>query len=82
MAPQEILKALKERPFMPIRIHLSDGSAFNVLDPSDATMDILTLYVGTDPDDESGLFRKMNRISPSHVMRIEPMPELRPRTAG
>ena len=76
MAPQEIRKALLEKPFMPFRLHISDGSVYSVLDPSDATVDLLTVHVGVDPDDESGLFRKTIRISPNHVTRIEPMPEL------
>ena len=75
MAPQEIKKALTEKPFMPFRLHLSDGSVFSVLDPSDATVDLLAVHVGVDPDNESGLFRKTVRISPNHVTRIEPMPE-------
>ena len=76
MAPQEIKKALTEKPFMPFRLHVSDGSIYAVLDPSDAYVDMLAVLVGTDPDDESGLFRKRMRISPNHVTRIEPMPEL------
>ena len=76
MAPQEIKKVMTEKPFMPFRLHVSDGSVYSVLDPSDATVDVLAVYVGVDPDDESGLFRKTIRISPNHVTRIEPMPEL------
>ena len=75
MAPQEIRKALTERPFMPFRLHISDGSTFDVLDSADAYVDLLAVLVGTDPDDESGLFRKRVRISPNHVTRIEPLPE-------
>lgn len=67
---------------MPFRLYISDGSVFEVHDSSDAYVDLFTVSVGTQPDDESGLFRKTVRISPNHVTRIEPMPELRPRTAS
>lgn len=76
MAPQEIKKILTEKPFMPFKLHISDGSVFTVLDPGDAYVDMLSVQVGVDPDNESGLFRKTIRISPTHVTRIEPMPEL------
>lgn len=66
-----------ERPFIPFRLYLSDGSNFDVLSESDALVDLLYVSVGTDPDPESGLFRKSIRISPNHVTRIEPMPELK-----
>lgn len=35
---------------------------------------MLCVYVGLDPDD-SGVFRTSMHISPSHVTRIEPMPQ-------
>ncbi|RYG71338.1 hypothetical protein EON77_12995 [bacterium] len=77
MAPQQIKKNLDARPFIPFRLHLSDGSAYDVHDPSDAYVDMLFVTVGTEPDAESRLFRKSIQISPSHVSRNEPMPELK-----
>lgn len=77
MAPQQIKKNLVARPFIPFRLHLRDGSAYDVRDPADAYVDMLYVTVGTDPDAESGLFRKSIQISPNHVSRIEPMPELK-----
>lgn len=77
MAPQEIRRALIEKPFTPFKLHLSDGSSHIVLDPADAGVDMLYVSVGVDPDAESGLFRKSIQISPNHVTRIEPMPELK-----
>ena len=62
---------------MPFRMYVSDGSHFDVLDPSDAYVDMLYVTVGTEPDSESGLFRKSIQIAPNHVTRIEPMPKLK-----
>ena len=47
-----------------------------MLDPADAAVDLLYVMVGIDLD-ESRFFRKSLRISPNHVTKIEPMPELR-----
>ena len=77
MAPQEIYKEWKQRPFIPFRLHLSDGSSFDVLDPADVFVDMLRVYVGIEPDD-SGVFRRSMHLSPSHVSRIEPLPQEQP----
>jgi hypothetical protein len=77
MAPQEIKKALEEQPFIPFRLHLSDGTAWDVTDRNQAYVDMLYVSVGINPDSETGLFRKSIRISPNHVTRLEPMPELK-----
>ena len=75
MAPQEIHKKWKQRPFMPFKLHVADGTSYEVLNPADIYVDMLRVYVGVDPDDESGVFRKSMHISPSHVSRIEPLPD-------
>lgn len=75
MAPQQIKKNLDARPFIPFRLHLSDGTSYDVHDPADAYVDMLYLTVGVEPDAESGLFRRSIQISPNRVTRIEPMPE-------
>lgn len=77
MPPQEIKKVLVEKPFIPFRLYVSDGSSYDVLDPADAYVDMLYVSVGLEPDAESGLFRRSVRISPNHVTRILPLPELR-----
>lgn len=77
MAPQEIHKMLKQMPFVPFKVLVADGSVYEILSPSDAWMSLLTLHVGIDPDDDSGLFRNTVYVSPSHVWRLVPMPELK-----
>ena len=74
MAPQEIHKQWKQRPFMPFKLHVADGTSYEVLDPADIIVDMLRVYVGIKPD-ESGLFTTTMHISPSHVSRIEPLPD-------
>ncbi len=74
MAPQEIRKHHVHRPFIPFRIVMQDGSDFLIEDPSLMGVEMLTVWVGIDPDD-SGLPRRSVWLSPSHVWRIEPLPE-------
>ena len=81
MAPQEIRRFLTIKPFMPFRVHGSDGSQYDVLDPADAHVDMLYFSVGIDPDD-SGTPAKSIYFSPDHVSRIEPLPEKATREGG
>lgn len=76
MAPQEIRNHWKAAPFVPFRIHVSDGSHYDVLDPTDLHVDMLRVSVGIDPDD-AGLFQRSVYISPNHVSRIEPLTQER-----
>lgn len=82
MPPQEVRKVLTDRPFIPFRIHVSDGSSYDVPYPADAFVEMLYITVGIDPDD-SGLFRRTVRISPNHISRLEMLPASDPTiTAG
>lgn len=71
MDPREIRQALIARPFVPFRVVLNDGKAYDVLDPSDANVDTHLVYIGVDFD-EDGLPHKTVRVTPNVVMRLEP----------
>lgn len=73
MPPQEIRKHHIAKPFQPFRLHMSDGSSYDVTDPFYMTVTPLNVMVAWDPD-ESGLPTKSMYLSPNHVSRIEPLP--------
>ena len=75
MAPQDILRQLKSEPFKPFRLHISDGSAYDVLDPFMARVELTQLWVGVKIDDETGLPLKSVYLAPNHVTRLEPLVE-------
>ena len=74
MEPQEIRKHHIRTPFIPFRIVMDDGTAYMIDDPSIMGIDLMAVYVGVDPDEESGLPRRSVWLSPSHISRIEPLP--------
>lgn len=78
MAPQDILRQLKQVPFKPFRLFISDGSTFDVLDPSIAYVDLTQVVVGINFDDETGLPLKSAYLAPNHVTRLEPLDEAGP----
>lgn len=70
MAPNDIRAKLDRQPFQPMRIHVSDGSAYEVHHSSHAWVTRVELIIGIDPD-ESGLVRRSIYVDPRHVSRIE-----------
>ena len=72
MAPQDIHRKLKVEPFIPIRLYISDGSHYDVMENTHTHALPTEVAIGIDPD-ESGFPRKAIYIAPNHVTRIEPI---------
>lgn len=75
MPPQQLLKFVLDEPFIPFRLHVSDGSSYDVRHPSEIQVFLLQVSIAVDPD-ESGLYRRSVRIAPNHVSRVEFVPGL------
>jgi hypothetical protein len=60
---------VKNEPYTPFRLHISDGSSHEIHDPD--TVFVLTgrVIIGTEPD-EAGIPQKAVYIDPIHVTRI------------
>ena len=74
MPPQEIRKYVAARPFRPFRLHVTDGSSYEVPDPLFIHVDLLHVSVGVGQDEETGLPKRSDLIAPNCVSRIEPLP--------
>lgn len=75
MPPQEIRKFIGRSPFMPFRLHVTDGTSHDISEPLGIYVDMLHVEVGIDLDDSTGLYRKSIWIAPNHVTKIEPLTE-------
>lgn len=73
MPPQEVRKYVAQVPFQPFRLHISDGSSYDILEPLAIHVDMLNVSVGVGIDDETGLYRKSILLAPNHITRIEPL---------
>jgi hypothetical protein len=71
MPPQEVRKLVLDKPFIPFRIFVSDGSTYDVHDPADIIVGMLRIEIGIEPDEESGLFKNTARLAPNHITRTE-----------
>ncbi|HEX8340551.1 MAG TPA: hypothetical protein VF624_06540 [Tepidisphaeraceae bacterium] len=76
MPPQEVRKFVFDEPFVPFRLHVTNGSSYEVLRPSEIQVFPLQVSIAIDPDD-SGLYRSSVRVAPNHITRIEFLPSAR-----
>jgi hypothetical protein len=77
--PVEIKTMLNARPFIPFRVHVSDGKQLDVLHPELAFLTQTSLHVGYPVEDPTTQIpRRSQMVSPLHVVRLEPL-DLAPR---
>ena len=70
----DIHAKLKERPFVPFRVILSSGAAYDIKHPDLAVVGKRHLFVGTASEDNPTLFDKSSLLSILHVAAIEALP--------
>ena len=74
MHPAEIKQMLDARPFVPFRVHMSDGKHLDINHPELAVLSRISLHVGesvTDPLTE--IPPRITMVSPLHIVRLEPL---------
>lgn len=74
MRPNDIIELLRARPFEPFRIHLSDGTAFDVRHPDMAIVfrSKVTVAVPAAQQPDGPADRAVN-CSLTHITRTEPL---------
>jgi hypothetical protein len=72
MHAEEIRRHLDTKPFLPLRFHVSDGSAYEVRDRSLAYVSRRELIIGIEVGPNE-IPRRSVYLDPIHVTRIEPI---------
>jgi hypothetical protein len=76
MQAQDVLDFLREDPFVPFSVHMSDGSTYEVRNPAMVIVELTKLIVSLPADRSPDLpAEKSVRVSLSHINRIEPIAE-------
>lgn len=74
MAPQELAAAVRRRPFVPFRLTLTEGSAYEVRHPELCMVGqrsaVLGLGSSNDPD---LLFERSLTVDLLHIVKLEPL---------
>lgn len=78
MSPEELNSWLRRRPYIPLRIHVTDGVHYDIPIPDMAMIGRTALFIGLRRDIDSPLFDEPVMVSMRHVTRVEPLIEAAP----
>lgn len=73
ISPFELNALLRRRPFIPLRLHLSDNSTYDVTHPEWVAVGNTVAFVGARRDPNSPIFDEPVLIALGHITRIEPL---------
>ncbi|MCP4593771.1 MAG: hypothetical protein GY842_23815 [bacterium] len=73
MRVSELVNHHRRQPFQPFRIHLSDGSSYEVQEPGFMYVTATTVVVGLPPLMD-GVPERAVYCDPIHITRVEPLP--------
>lgn len=73
MRPEELTALLRVRPFVPLRIHLTDGQSYEILHPEQVIVLRQRVDIGVRPDPGTGVVERVEHCSLLHVVRVEPL---------
>lgn len=73
MAPQELLDAVRRRPFVPFRLYLTDGASYEIRHPELIMPGHRSVIVGLPSDVDVPLYERAATVDLLHVVRIEPI---------
>jgi hypothetical protein len=69
-----IQSRLRERPFRPLRIVVSEGQQFNVYHPDLVLVGHRDLTIGLPREPSSSIYDRVTRVALVHVVALEDLP--------
>lgn len=78
MDADELYQKVREHPFEAFRIHVSDGTSYEVKHPEQIMIGRRSCHVGI--SDREGPFQKIAVVANIHITRIEPLDRKKRRT--
>lgn len=74
MPPQDLLQALRRRPFVPFRLHVSDGTIYEIRHPELLMVAVASAVVGL-PTGTQQLpqVERYEIVDLRHIVRLEPL---------
>ena len=74
MRPEELTQLIRTRPFVPLRIHLTDGRTFDIFHRDQIIVLRGRVDIGVEPDVSPGVVNRVEHGSLLHVVRVEELP--------
>jgi hypothetical protein len=83
MRPEDLLALLQTRPFVPFRIHTTDGRYYDIVHPEAMLVLRSRAIIGLRPDPATNIPDQSEEIALLHVVRTSEIPaEARQPTSG
>jgi hypothetical protein len=73
MSPEELRDSIRQKPFEPFRIVLTDGVGYDVRHPDLLWVGQRTAYVGLTGEPGQTFFDRAVKVDLLHVVRVEPL---------
>jgi len=73
MRPNEIQKQLKAQPFVPMRMHISDGSHYDIRHPEMVIVSHMVISVAVYEGTDTNMPERVILCDPVHITRLEPI---------
>jgi len=74
MRPEELMALLRRQPFQPLRIHMTDGHAFEIHHPEAMVVSRSHATIGLRPDPQTGVVDRVEYCGLIHIVRVEELP--------
>jgi hypothetical protein len=72
MEADELYRVLKQQPFAPVRMYVSDGSSYDISHPDQVIVSRRAAHIGMRRNG-SGPFQQVAIVANVHITRIEPL---------
>jgi hypothetical protein len=74
MSPADLSQALRQRPFVPFRIEVSDGTAYEVRHPELVMVGLRSVSIGIPPAGQpQPIYERVETVSLGHVVKLIPL---------
>jgi hypothetical protein len=82
MRAEEFKELLRTQPFVPLRIHTTDGQTYDIRHPDIVLVLRQRVDIGMQPDPATGVLERVDHCSLLHIVRVEELPPTAPAAAG
>lgn len=74
MRAEEFVQILRRRPFVPFRVHMTDGQTYDIRHPELVIVLRQRVDIGVGPDPATGVVERVDFCSLLHIVRVEDLP--------
>jgi hypothetical protein len=78
MRPEELTALLRRRPFIPLRLHMTDGQTYDIRHCDQVLVSRQRVDIGMPPNPATGVLERVEFCSLLHVVRVEDLPPAAP----